>query len=117
MIYSGWAESIRPETNSATSGARGSADSESSRNYGGIKDPAVDALIERVLITKDRDDLIAATHALDRVLLANHYVVPGMPSGLRALRAGIVSPTPIRCRNIPSVSRPSGGGTPTRRRR
>jgi microcin C transport system substrate-binding protein len=36
----------------------------------------VDALIERVIFAKDRDELIAATRALDRVLLWNHYVVP-----------------------------------------
>jgi hypothetical protein len=41
----------------------------------GIKNPAV-ALIERVIFAKDRDELVAATKALDRVLLFNHYVVP-----------------------------------------
>jgi microcin C transport system substrate-binding protein len=33
-------------------------------------------LIDRVIFTKDRDDLVAATKALDRVLLWNFYVVP-----------------------------------------
>ena len=33
-------------------------------------------MIERVIFPKVRDDLVAATHALDRVLLWNHYVVP-----------------------------------------
>ena len=47
-----------------------------SRNIIGIKNPAIDKLIERVIYTKDRDDLVAATKALDRVLLWNHYVVP-----------------------------------------
>jgi microcin C transport system substrate-binding protein len=42
----------------------------------GIKDPVVDALVERVIFATDRDDLVAATHALDRVLLWNFYVVP-----------------------------------------
>jgi microcin C transport system substrate-binding protein len=42
----------------------------------GIKNPAIDKLVDRVIFTKDRDDLVAATHALDRVLLWNHYVVP-----------------------------------------
>jgi microcin C transport system substrate-binding protein len=52
------------------------ADSSGSRNYEGIKDPVVDALVDRVIFAKDRDDLVAATHALDRVLLWNFYVVP-----------------------------------------
>ena len=36
----------------------------------------VDALIERIIFAKDRAELVAATKALDRVLLWNHYVVP-----------------------------------------
>ncbi len=47
-----------------------------SRNYAGIKNPAVDALIERIIFAKDRAELVAASKALDRVLLWNHYVVP-----------------------------------------
>ena len=53
------------------------ADIPGSRNYGGIKDPAVDKLIKRVIFHKDRDDLIAATMALDRVLIWNEYILPG----------------------------------------
>ncbi|MCX5516636.1 hypothetical protein C3941_22240 [Kaistia algarum] len=53
-----------------------SADQKGSRNYAGIKNPAIDKLIDRVLYAKDREELVAATHALDRVLLWNWYVVP-----------------------------------------
>ena len=52
------------------------ADTPGSRNLAGIKDPVVDALVDRVIFATDRDDLLAATHALDRVLLWNFYVVP-----------------------------------------
>lgn len=52
------------------------ADSKGSRNYMGIKNPAIDKLIDRVIFAKDREELVAATHALDRVLLWNYYVVP-----------------------------------------
>ena len=52
------------------------ADIPGSRNLVGIKDPAVDALIDRVIFAKNRAELVAATHALDRVLLWNFYVVP-----------------------------------------
>lgn len=52
------------------------ADTPGARNYSGINDPVVDALVERVIFTTDRDDLLAATHALDRVLLWNFYLVP-----------------------------------------
>lgn len=52
------------------------ADRSGSRNLSGIKNPVVDALIDRVNFATDRDDLLAATHALDRVLLWNYYMVP-----------------------------------------
>lgn len=52
------------------------ADQQGSRNVGGIKNPAIDKLIEKIVFAKDRDDLVAATHALDRVLIWNFYVVP-----------------------------------------
>ncbi|MBN9002048.1 MAG: ABC transporter substrate-binding protein, partial [Rhizobiales bacterium] len=47
-----------------------------SRNLIGIKNAAIDKLIERVIFTRDRDDLVAATRPLDRVLLHHYYVVP-----------------------------------------
>lgn len=52
------------------------ADQQGSRNVGGIKNPAVDKLIDKIVFAKDRDELVAATHALDRVLMWNFYVVP-----------------------------------------
>jgi microcin C transport system substrate-binding protein len=52
------------------------ADTPGSDNTMGIRNPVVDALVERVIFTTDRDDLIAATRALDRVLLWNFYGVP-----------------------------------------
>ncbi|QND58433.1 extracellular solute-binding protein [Mesorhizobium huakuii] len=52
------------------------ADTPGSRNLMGIKDLTVDALVDRVIFATDREDLVAATHALDRVLLWNFYVVP-----------------------------------------
>ncbi len=52
------------------------ADLKGSRNYIGIKNPAIDTLVDRVVFAANRDDLVAATHALDRALLWNYYVVP-----------------------------------------
>ncbi|RMF09671.1 MAG: ABC transporter substrate-binding protein, partial [Alphaproteobacteria bacterium] len=45
-------------------------------NLSGIAEPAVDALIERVIAAKSRAELVTATRALDRVLRAGHYWVP-----------------------------------------
>jgi microcin C transport system substrate-binding protein len=47
-----------------------------SRNIIGIKNPAVDALIDKIVEAHDRKTLVTAVHALDRVLLWNHYVIP-----------------------------------------
>ncbi|MGE3872898.1 MAG: extracellular solute-binding protein [Parvibaculaceae bacterium] len=52
------------------------ADQNGSQNYMGIKNPAIDKLIDRVIFATDRDGLVAATRALDRVLLWNNYLVP-----------------------------------------
>jgi microcin C transport system substrate-binding protein len=52
------------------------ADRPGSGNTPGIKNPAIDKLIDRVIFAKDREELVAASRALDRVLLWNHFVVP-----------------------------------------
>ena len=52
------------------------ASQEASRNRAGIRNAAVDAIIEDVIYARNRADLIAATRALDRVLLWNTYIIP-----------------------------------------
>ncbi len=52
------------------------AETPGSRNTIGIKNPAIDDLIDQIVFAKGRDELVAAARALDRVLLWNHYVVP-----------------------------------------
>jgi len=76
MIISSWGESLSPGNEQRSYWGSKAADQPGSRNLIGIKNPAVDALIDRVIFAKDRDELVATTHALDRVLLWNHYVVP-----------------------------------------
>jgi len=77
MIYTGWGESFSPGNEQYDFFGSEAADSDASRNFGGIKDPAVDALIRKVVGAKDRDELEASVAALDRVLLAGNYVIPG----------------------------------------
>ncbi|MEM7619032.1 MAG: extracellular solute-binding protein [Pseudomonadota bacterium] len=52
------------------------ADTPGTRNAAGIKNPVVDKIIDKIIFAKDRPELVAATRALDRVLLWNYYVVP-----------------------------------------
>ena len=76
MIISGWGQSLSPGNEQRDFWGSASADREGSTNYAGIKDAGVDALIEKVIYAKTREELVAATRALDRVLLAHDYVVP-----------------------------------------
>jgi microcin C transport system substrate-binding protein len=76
IIIHSWGESLSPGNEQRGFWGSAAADQPASQNYIGVKDPAIDALIDRVIFAKNRDELVAATKALDRVLLWNHYVVP-----------------------------------------
>ena len=49
---------------------------EGSRNYIGIESEALDQLIEELVQTSSREDLVTYVHAMDRILLHGHYVIP-----------------------------------------
>jgi len=76
IVTSSWGESLSPGNEQREFWGSEAADRSGSRNIVGIKNPAIDKLIDRVIFAKNRADLVAATRALDRVLLWNHYVVP-----------------------------------------
>jgi microcin C transport system substrate-binding protein len=76
IIVSSWPESLSPGNEQREFWGSKAADEVGSRNTIGVKNPAVDKLIERVIFAKNRGELVAATKALDRVLLWNRYVVP-----------------------------------------
>jgi len=76
VIIASWPQSLSPGNEQRDFWGSQAADRPGSRNFIGIKNPAVDALIEKVIFAKDRAELVAATKALDRVLLWNFYVVP-----------------------------------------
>ena len=76
VTYNGWSQSLSPGNEQNFYWSSKSAADPNTSNYAGIADPAVDTLINDVVFAKDRDDLLAATHALDRVLLNNYFVIP-----------------------------------------
>jgi microcin C transport system substrate-binding protein len=76
IIVGSWGQSLSPGNEQRDFWSSQAADQPGSRNLIGIKNPAIDTLIERVIFSTNRDDLVAATKALDRVLLWNYYVVP-----------------------------------------
>ncbi|GAB5501763.1 MAG: extracellular solute-binding protein [Pyruvatibacter sp.] len=86
MTVGGFAQSLSPGNEQRNFWGSASADRDGSRNTIGIKDPAIDKLIDAIIFAPDRETLVAATRALDRVLLWNHYVVPQWWSVLRTAR-------------------------------
>lgn len=52
------------------------ADERGTANYGGIRNPVVDQLVEQVVAAESLEKLQFTTRALDRVLLWNYYVIP-----------------------------------------
>jgi microcin C transport system substrate-binding protein len=75
IIYS-WGDTLLPGNELRDDWTTAAADQPGSENIVGIKNPAVDAMVERIIAAKNRPDLVAAARALDRILLWNHYVVP-----------------------------------------
>jgi len=76
IVVGSWGQSLSPGNEQRDFWGSVSADRNGSRNLVGIKDEAIDQLIDKVIFAKDRDGLVAATKALDRALLWNHFVVP-----------------------------------------
>lgn len=76
IIVAAWSESLTPGNEQRDYWGSRAANSTGSQNLVGIANKAVDTLIDRVVFAPDRGELVAATRALDRLLLWHHYVVP-----------------------------------------
>jgi microcin C transport system substrate-binding protein len=76
MVVEVWGQSLSPGNEQRDNWSSAAADIPGSRNYAGIKDPAVDRLVDLVISAPDRPSLVARTRALDRVLLWGHHAIP-----------------------------------------
>ncbi|BAT60637.1 oligopeptide-binding protein AppA precursor [Variibacter gotjawalensis] len=76
MLQYHWGASLSPGNEQAFYWGSASADQAGTRNYMGAKEPAIDAMIAKLLAAEEREDFVAAVRALDRVLLSGFYVVP-----------------------------------------
>lgn len=76
MIVGGFPQSNSPGNEQREFWQSSSADNPGSRNFMGLKDPAIDSLVESLINADSRQSLVAHTRALDRVLLWGFYVVP-----------------------------------------
>jgi peptide/nickel transport system substrate-binding protein len=94
MIEYRWEESLSPGNEQSIYWGSAAADQQGSRNYMGVKSPAVDAMIAALLRAREGVDFVAAVRALDRVLISGSYVVPlfYLPEQWVARRAPIRHP-------------------------
>jgi peptide/nickel transport system substrate-binding protein len=76
MMEYRWEQSLSPGNEQFFYWGSEAADAQGSRNYMGVKSKAVDAMIAAMLAATTREDFVAATRALDRVLLSGFYVIP-----------------------------------------
>jgi len=76
MVVVSFPESVSPGNELRNMFYSDAAKTPGSRNLPGIESPVVDALVDRLIASRDRHELIVAAHALDRVLLFGAYLVP-----------------------------------------
>lgn len=76
MIVTVFGQSQSPGNEQRGMWGSASADEEGGRNFIGLKDPVVDALVDKIIYAQSRKELITACKALDRVLLAGNYLIP-----------------------------------------
>lgn len=76
IVVSGFGQSSSPGNEQRDYWHSSSANKEGSRNLIGIQNPAIDYLVEQLIQSPDREQLVLRTRALDRVLQWNHYVIP-----------------------------------------
>ncbi len=76
MVQYRWDQSLSPGNEQAFYWGSASADEQGSRNYMGVRSPAIDAMIAAILKAQSRPDFVAAVRALDRILISGQYVVP-----------------------------------------
>jgi microcin C transport system substrate-binding protein len=76
IVVSTFAQSDSPGNEQRDFWGSEAAERDGSMNLIGVKDPAIDKLVDHVIFAKDREELVSATHALDRVLQWNEFVVP-----------------------------------------
>jgi microcin C transport system substrate-binding protein len=76
MLVSGWGQSLSPGNEQQSYWGSAAGKRPGSRNLTGIDNEVIDEMIEAIIAAPDRDALVTATRALDRVLLWGHYVIP-----------------------------------------
>lgn len=104
MIMHFWGHTMSPGNEQSFYWSSKAADEPGTRNYPGIKSPVIDSLCNTLTNAKTREDLVAATRAIDRVLLWGHYVIPlGHPTKDCVAYWSKIDHPPLGPTGIPSI--------------
>ena len=76
MVFGFWGVTLSPGNEQQNYWGSQTANQPGGRNWSGVADPAVDAMIDALGAARTREELTAAARALDRVLMWNYYVLP-----------------------------------------
>jgi len=76
MIRNRWDQSLSPGNEQYFYWGSEAADIQGTRNYMGVKDPAIDALIAAMLEARERPAFVSAVRGLDRILMSGFYAIP-----------------------------------------
>lgn len=76
VVQARWDQSLSPGNELSFYFGSRAAETQGTRNYMGIKSPAVDAMISAAIAARERSDFVSAVRALDRVLMSGFYVLP-----------------------------------------
>ena len=104
MIVTVWGQSFSPGNEQRYFWGSAAARSPGSLNYSGIQNPIVDDLIEKIVSAESKEAHLTAVHALDRVLLHLHLVIPHWYTPEHRYlywdKFGIPEKTPLKGTNI-----------------
>lgn len=76
MVFGFWGVSLSPGNEQQNYWGAQTANVPGGRNWAGVADPAIDAMIDALGAARTREELVAAARAIDRILMWSHYVLP-----------------------------------------
>lgn len=103
MIEWTWGVSASPGNEQRNRWSSVAAENDGSLNFAGAQEPAIDAMVDAMLLANDHEEFVAAVRALDRVLLSGFYAVPLMhqPALWLAHDAGLRRPDAVPMMGLP----------------